>query len=77
VIAPDAGDDPAALDAGWTAPAWAALVRGTLADVTLIADGAGAAATWTARRPSLWRRIGPRFGEPDLAALLAAARGDA
>ncbi|MEP7183557.1 MAG: hypothetical protein ABI886_15360 [Betaproteobacteria bacterium] len=76
VVATGPAHDLAALDAAWMAPAWAALGRRTLESVTLVADGAGDAAVWTARPRRGWQRIADRFSSPDLDALLAAARSD-
>jgi hypothetical protein len=41
-----------ALAVQWFAPARAALVRGRLASLAMVADGAGVA-TWTATRPGI------------------------
>jgi hypothetical protein len=76
VVALDAPLDVAAVERAWAVPAWAALARGMLAAVTLIADGGGDAAAWTARRPRLWQRIAGGFVTRDLEALLAAARAE-
>ena len=65
--------DLAAVERDWAAPAWAALARGAIEAVTLIADGDSRAAAWTARRPGAWRRLAARVRSPDLRALLAAA----
>jgi hypothetical protein len=73
VVALDAPLDLAAIEGDWAAPAWAALVRGSLAAVTLIADGDGRTVVWTARRPGAWQRYAARLRAPDLRALLAAA----
>jgi len=73
VIALDAPLDLATVERDWAAPAWAALLRGALARVTLIADGDGRTVVWTARRPGGWQRIAARLRGPDLRALLAAA----
>ena len=76
VIALDAPIDRGTLDAAWAAPAWIALSRRALESVTLIADGAGDAASWVVPAPGAWRRIASRFAAPDVDALLAAARSD-
>ena len=76
VVALDAPLDVAAVEREWAVPAWAALARGILAAVTLIADGGGDAAAWTARRPRLWQRIAGGFATRDLTALLEAARAE-
>jgi len=73
VIALDAPLDLAAVERDWAAPAWAALARGAIQTVTLIADGDGRTAVWTARRPGAWRRLASRMRTPDLRALLDAA----
>jgi hypothetical protein len=58
------GDDGAATTFAPVAEAMheamAALARGTLARLELVADGRGVAATWSMGRPSPWRRIAPR-----------------
>lgn len=74
VIALDRANDIGAVERTWAAPAWAALVRGAIGSVTLVADGAGDTAVWVARRPGGWRRLATRLRPPDLGALLAAAR---
>jgi hypothetical protein len=74
VVALDAPLDLATVETAWAAKAWDALAAGVLETVTLIADGAGDAITWTARRPSHWQRLRQRFTKPDLEALLDAAR---
>ena len=43
------------------APALARLERGTLRELTLVADGNGMAAAWLARPPSRWQRLGARW----------------
>ena len=70
----DAGDGAAA--GGFVAAAWTALLRGQLTEVTVIADGAGAAWRWSTRRPGFAARTAARAGwrAPALAPLLAAAR---
>jgi hypothetical protein len=55
-----AADSSAARDAALhdvVAPAVDALLRGDLECLALIADGAGMAATWRARRPTLLQRL--------------------
>jgi hypothetical protein len=74
VVVLEAPLDPATVEAAWAAKAWDALAAGMVETVTLIADGAGNAITWTARRPSHWQRLRQRFSKPDLEALLDAAR---
>ncbi len=49
------------VDRLWLSPAVAALERGSLSTLTLLADGNGAAAAWRARRPSWLRRARARF----------------
>ncbi len=53
-----------------------ALLRGQLSEVTVIADGTGAAWRWSARRPGFAARVAARAGwrRPALAPLLDAAR---
>jgi hypothetical protein len=74
IVALDAPLDVAAVEHAWAAPAWAALARGMLAAVTLIANGGDDAIAWTARRPGLWQRLVGGFATHDLGALLEAAR---
>ena len=76
VVALDAGADLGSVDAAWVAPAYAALTRRALDTVTLIGDGAGGAACWTARRPGTWRRLTARFAASDLDARFGALRGE-
>lgn len=62
-VAPVIQDDAAAtafLDAT-LAPALASLERGTLRELTLVADGTGMAAAWLARPPSRWQRLAVRW----------------
>jgi hypothetical protein len=66
--------DLAHVERAWAAPAARALARGTLDAVTLIGDGDGHAAMWTARRAGVWQRLAAALLSPDLAALLAAVR---
>jgi hypothetical protein len=53
-------DGPAALHARWLAPALECLGRKRLARLTLIADGHGVAARWTATTPTFWQRVSVR-----------------
>jgi hypothetical protein len=50
-----------AFDRNWLGPAVAALERGSLASLTLLADGNGVAAAWHAQRPTLMQRVFARF----------------
>ena len=68
--------DLAALERSWAAPARDALAGGSFDAVTLLADDAGDAVVWHARRPGLWQRLAGRFARHDLAALLGGARKD-
>lgn len=61
------------IDRTFAAPAAQSLARGALESVTVIADGAGSAARWTALRPRWTERVASRFTRSDLASLLAAA----
>ena len=45
----------------WLGPAVAALERGSLESLTLLADGNGIAASWRAQRPALLQRVSARF----------------
>ena len=74
VIALDRLSEVIAIERAWASPAWTALARGTVGAVTLITDGDGGAAAWTARRPNVWQRLSYRFGSPDVATLLARSR---
>ncbi len=76
VVALSATQDLAVVERAWAAPAWLALKHGTLETVMLLADGAGNAVAWTARRSGAWQRFTGRFARPDLSALVAAARGE-
>lgn len=49
------------LQSNWLAPAVAALERGTLASLSLLADGNGLAAAWHAPRPTWTRRAIAKF----------------
>lgn len=51
----------AMFERAWLAPTLAALERGGLAQLTLIAGDGGAAWTWSASRPPVTRRIGARL----------------
>jgi len=73
VVALDSALDLTAVEQRWTAPAWDALAAGRLDSVSILANGAGDAAAWHARRPGLRQRLAARFQRHDLAALLAAA----
>jgi len=53
-------DGPAGLHARWLAPALECLGRKRLARLTLIADGHGVAARWTATTPTFWQRVSVR-----------------
>ena len=75
VVVLDPSTDLSPVERAWAAPASSALADGTLASVTLIADGIGHAALWTARRKSAWRRLAGALARHDVDALLAAARG--
>jgi len=73
-VAFDAPLDLAKIESAWAAPAWNALSSGRLEAVTMIADGAGEAVTWTVGRPGRWQQIRQRFVQHDLDALLDAVR---
>ena len=45
----------------WLGPAITALERGSLVELTLLADGNGIAAAWRAQRPTLMQRVYARF----------------
>lgn len=69
----EAAPDFATVDRAFAAPALAALARGVVAGVTLIAGDRGSAGVWTARRRHWAARIGDRIRRHDLAAVLGAA----
>jgi hypothetical protein len=60
VVVPPASLSPQRLESGWLVPALARLARGDLQALHLIADGNGGAGTWSAARPTWWRRIAAR-----------------
>lgn len=67
----EAGDREGAvpmLESQWLAPARALLSRGRADTLSLIADGNGTAARWTATRPTLWRRAIARANRQPFAA---------
>ncbi len=74
VVVLDPAADLSHVERAWAAPASSALADGTLASVTLIADGVGHAALWTARRKSAWQRLAGALARHEVDALLAAAR---
>jgi len=74
VVALDPSPEFADIERAWAAPASRALSRGTFESVTLIGDGVGHAAVWTARRRSAWGRLTGVLARHDLEALLAAGR---
>jgi hypothetical protein len=74
VVVLDAPLDLDPVERVWAMPAWKALARGTLDAVTLLADGDGDAAAWTASRPGFVQRLRLGFATQDLAALVGAAR---
>jgi hypothetical protein len=77
VVALEPGTRLAQVERDFAAPASRALARGILDTVTLIGDGAGHAALWTARRGGAWQRLAGALARHDLAMLLAAARAPA
>ncbi len=77
VVSLDPSGDSGAAERAWAAPAWAALCRGALGAIVLIAGGGPEAVVWTARRPGVRQRLAARLRPPDLAALLASARAAA
>jgi hypothetical protein len=54
---------PQRLESAWLAPALARLARGDVEALHLIADGHGGAGTWSAARPTWWRRIAARAAQ--------------
>jgi len=74
VVALDRKLDVTSIERGWAAPARDALAAGSLESVRIIAEEAGDAIVWDARRPGLWQRIGGRFKARDLDALLDVAK---
>ena len=63
----------AEIERSHAAPARDALARGRLADVSILAQHAGDAVCWRARRPGFWQRITGGTRRRDLAAQIAAA----
>jgi hypothetical protein len=57
IVVPPAKLTPQRLESAWLAPALARLARGDVEALHLIADGNGRAGTWSAVRPTWWRRI--------------------
>jgi hypothetical protein len=60
VVVPPSKLPPQRLESEWLAPALARLARGDDDALHLIADGNGGASTWSAARPTWWRRIAAR-----------------
>ena len=71
-VVPDRANigNSARLQSDWLAPAVAALERGTLASLSLLADGNGMAAAWHAPRPAWTRRAIAKFATRPFAPLL-------
>jgi len=61
------------LERRFAVPAWTALARGAVAEVTMVADGAGVV-VWTLRRPRAWRRLALHLSRSDVRACVDAAR---
>jgi hypothetical protein len=59
VLAPG-GDELRALEAAWLAPANELLANHRIDVLHVVADGNGAASTWTAHAPTRWQRIAAR-----------------
>ncbi len=74
VVALDQASELADVERAWAAPASRALSRGTFENVTLMGDGVGHAAVWTARRQNAWGRLTGALARHDLEVLLAAGR---
>ncbi len=72
VVAFDAPVDIDHVERAFATPAWAALERGALDAVTIVADGTGEALVWRSTRPSLWTRIAARIAQPDVGSLVHA-----
>lgn len=74
VTLPEVTSDYALLQfaADWVAPAVAALERGGIDALAIIADGGGTSARWTALRPSPFRRFAARLRPQPFAAPRAA-----
>jgi hypothetical protein len=60
-----------ALERDFAAPAWAALCRGRVASITLVADGAGRVASWNVERPGALARWTAPLRAADGAAIIA------
>jgi hypothetical protein len=73
VVALAPGVALAEIERAYAAPARDALARGRLRGVSILAQRAGDAVCWQARRPGLWRRIAGRARRHDAAAEIAAA----
>jgi len=67
LAAPGSDDALGAFGDDWIAPAVAALERGTIGTLALVADGRGVV-TWVAPRPSPFVRLRAAFGGPPFAA---------
>jgi hypothetical protein len=76
VVALPADADGGAIERDWLVPAWTALGHARVSSVTLIADGDGHAAVWTALPPTAWARLALRLRPRGLDSLLAAGRAD-
>jgi hypothetical protein len=61
VLDPATEANLAVLERNWLGPAVMALERGSLASLTLLADGNGVAAAWRAQRPTLMMRVRARI----------------
>lgn len=61
VLDPSSAANASHVDRQWLSPAVAALERGSLSTLTLLADGNGTARAWRAQRPSWLRRAHARF----------------
>jgi len=61
VLDPASDTNMPILERNWLGPALAALEHGSLASLTLLADGNGIAAAWQAQRPTLMQRVFARF----------------
>jgi hypothetical protein len=59
-VLPPLGDDLQRVEATWLVPAIELLTTRRIGALHVVADGNGAAATWTATAPTLWQRLAAR-----------------
>ena len=59
-VLPPLRNEVGAIEGRWLAPALELLAARRISELHLVADGNGAAATWTARAPTFWQRLTAR-----------------